>query len=109
MENRGGFNVNWRGRMRRGGTIDDMTHALRAIQARLESIETFHRRGFAAKAHNVSDEEVEDENPQEKVGVVERKKERIITVVTYYRHWGILKFGALINFLHRGHRYNRVI
>ena len=58
MANRGWFNVNWRGRRWCGGAIDDMTHALRDIQARLESIEAVHKRGVAAEDHNVSDEEV---------------------------------------------------
>jgi len=39
MANRRGLDMHWRGKRQHGGDADDMTQALRAIQARLETIE----------------------------------------------------------------------
>jgi len=39
MTNRRGLDMHWIGKRQHGGGADDMTQALRAIQARLEAIE----------------------------------------------------------------------
>ena len=65
MDNRRRAHMQWRGKRQHGGATDEVTQALRVVQARSETIEIVQRRGETVKSRDMSDGELEVEVPRE--------------------------------------------